>query len=266
MTHWSAQRVLDAAAAWVWVPDGAIEVHTDDYQLIRYPDRVLDAGFPAAQVVWLRTARPIDEVIAEVTGQVRGWELPSVDWWITESTRPAETEAALLARGAELTEKLHVVGRPLDDTALRPDPPAGVLVELVQDERTLRAASSVAVTGWGRAEPDDAELARQLGQVQHNLSAGSEFQVVTFLDGTPVSAGGCTLKGEEALLWGGVTLPGSRRRGAYRAVLAERLRLARAHGASLALVKARPDTSAPILLRSGFTDFGQQRRYRLTAG
>jgi hypothetical protein len=266
VAHWSAQQVLDAAAAWVWVPDGALEVRTDDYQLIRYPGRVLDAGFPAAQVVSSQTARPLGEVIAEVAGQVRGWELPSVDWWISAATRPAGTEAALLAQGAELTEKLNVVGCPLDDTALRPEPPAGVVVELVQDERTLRAASSVAVTGWGRAQPDEAELAQQLRQAQHHLSTGFEFQVVAYIDGKPVSAGGCTLKGEEVLLWGGITLPGARRRGAYRAVLAERLRLAREHGASLALVKARPDTSAPILLRAGFTEYGQQRRYRLATG
>ena len=49
-------------------------------------------------------------------------------------------------------------------------------------------------------------------------------------------------------------------------VLAERLRLAREHGASLALAKARAETSGPILLRADFTDFGQQRRYRLTLG
>ena len=49
-------------------------------------------------------------------------------------------------------------------------------------------------------------------------------------------------------------------------VLAERLQLVREQGASLALAKARAETSGPILLRADFTDFGQQRRYRLTLG
>jgi hypothetical protein len=49
-------------------------------------------------------------------------------------------------------------------------------------------------------------------------------------------------------------------------VLAERLQLAREQGASLALAKARAETSGPILLRAGFTDFCQQRRHRLTLG
>lgn len=161
---------------------------------------------------------------------------------------------------------MHVLGYPLDEGLPRADPPAEVTVEVVHDERTLRAASSVAVRGWGRIEPDEAELARRLGEARDDLSTWSTFQVVASADGTAISTGGCTLAGEVAQLWGAVTLPGARRRGGYRAVLAERLRLAREHGASLALAKARAETSGPILLRAGFTDFGQQHRYRLTLG
>ncbi len=47
-------------------------------------------------------------------------------------------------------------------------------------------------------------------------------------------------------------------------MLAERLRLARAHGAALALVKGRVETSSPILLRAGFADYGEERCYWLS--
>jgi hypothetical protein len=47
-------------------------------------------------------------------------------------------------------------------------------------------------------------------------------------------------------------------------VLAERLRLARAHGATLALVKGRPETSGPILLRAGFADCDTERCFWLS--
>jgi hypothetical protein len=47
-------------------------------------------------------------------------------------------------------------------------------------------------------------------------------------------------------------------------VLAERLRLAQAHGAALALVKGRPQTSAPILLRAGFADCDTERCFWLS--
>jgi hypothetical protein len=58
--------VLEAAAASQWCPDGAVEVLTDDYRLIRYPDWALDPAFPAAQVTWSRSERTAAEVIGEV--------------------------------------------------------------------------------------------------------------------------------------------------------------------------------------------------------
>ena len=63
MSLWTAQRVLDAAAAMEFVPEGAIEVRTDDYRLVRHPDWVLGPTDGAAQVTWSRTARAPDEVI-----------------------------------------------------------------------------------------------------------------------------------------------------------------------------------------------------------
>jgi hypothetical protein len=61
VSSWTPQRVLDAAAAMEWVPGGAIELRTEDYRLIRYPDVVLDPTFRAAQVTWSRTTRPLAE-------------------------------------------------------------------------------------------------------------------------------------------------------------------------------------------------------------
>ena len=75
MNSWTTQRVLAEAAAMEWCPDGAIEVRSDEYRLIRYPDWVVNPTFPAAQVTWSRTTRPLDEVIREVTALVRGWAL-----------------------------------------------------------------------------------------------------------------------------------------------------------------------------------------------
>jgi hypothetical protein len=138
-----------------------------------------------------------------------------------------------------------------------------VVVELVRDERTFRASSAVTVQGWGRTEPDEAELARQLAETLASLDRWSSFRVVALVDDVPCSTGGCTLADEVAQLWGAITLPASRGRGSYRAVLAERLRLAREHGATLALVKGRILTSGPTLLRAGFADYGEERCYWL---
>ena len=84
------------------------------------------------------------------------------------------------------------------------------------------------------------------------------------LDGVAVSTGGCTVADGFVRLWGAATLPDARGRGAYRAVLAGRLRLGAEMGATTALVKGRISTSAPILARAGFEHFGDERGYVLT--
>jgi hypothetical protein len=258
---WTTQRVLDAAAAMEWVPGGAIELRTDDYRLIRYPDVVLDPTFRAAQVTWSRTTRPLGEVIDEIAVHARGWGVPGVAWWISAATEPTGTEEALRARDAELIDAVQILARELGGGLPELDVPDNVVVELVQDERTFRASSAITVQGWGRPEPDDAELARQLDETLAHLATWSSFRLVALVDGQPVTTGGCTLAGDVAQLWGAITLPASRGRGSYRAVLAERLRLAREHGATLALVKGRILTSGPTLLRAGFADYGEERCY-----
>jgi hypothetical protein len=263
MNSWTAQRVLDAAAAMEFVPEGAIEVRTDDYRLLRHPDWVLGPSLGAAQVTWSRTARPLDEVIDEVAARVRGWGLPGVAWWVSAASRPGGTDEALRTRGAGLIDAVQVLARELGGDLPHPGPPGGVVVELVQDERTFRAALAVSVQGWGTEEPDEAETARQLKETLQDLTTWSSFRVVALADREPVSAGACTLTGEVALLWGAITLPASRGHGSYRAVLTERLRLAREHGATLAMAKGRALASGPILLRAGFTDYGEARCFWL---
>jgi hypothetical protein len=92
---------------------------------------------------------------------------------------------------------------------------------------------------------------------------GSEFRVLGRLHGVPVSTGACRVVDGIARLSGAVTIESARGRGAYRAVLGERLRVACELGASMALVKGRVTTSAPILTRVGFRRCGQEWLYRL---
>jgi hypothetical protein len=246
-----------------WRPDGSIEVLADGYRLIRYPDWALDPSLPAAQVTWSRTGRPAAEVIDEVTVRVRRWGLPGVAWWVSDATRPASTEARLRELGGTRIDAVQILARKLDGDLPDLAVPADVSVELVDDERTFRAASMVTVRGWGRKEPTGAALARDFAEAIGDLETWSSFRVLASVRGQPASVGGCTLRGEVAQLWGAVTLREHRHRGGYRAVLAERLRLARAHGATLTLVKGRVETSGPILLRAGFAEYAEERCYWL---
>jgi hypothetical protein len=263
VNSWTPRRVLDAMVAMEWFPDGAIEVRTDDYRLIRYPDWALDPTFSAAQVTRSRTGRPVPEILDEVAARVRRWHLPGVAWWVSSATVPPDTEAVLRARGGTRIDAVRILARELGGDVADLAVPGDVGVELVADERAFRAASMITVRGWGRKELTRAALAREFAEAVRDLETWSSFRILGSVGGEPAACGGCTLRGEVAHLWGAVTLREYRRRGAYRAVLAERLRLARAHGATLALAKGRVETSGPILIRSGFALYDEERCYWL---
>jgi len=257
------RRVLDAATAMEWRPDGAVEVLTGDYRLIRYPDWALDPSFSAAQVTRSRTGRPARDIIDEVAGRVRRWGLRGVAWWVSSGTLPPDTEETLRARGGRQIDAVQILARDLGGGLPELNVPGDVTVELVSDEPTFRAASMITVRGWGRRQPTEAALAREFTEAIGDLATWSSFRVLARVGAEPVSVGGCNLNGDVAQLWGAVTLREYRRRGSYRAVLAERLRLAREHGAGLVLVKGRVETSGPILLRAGFASYDEERCYWL---
>ena len=194
--------------------------------------------------------------------QTRTWGLSEVSWRVSAIT-PAEIERTLVAKGATLSEVYRVLAYDLCSGLPELDYPDDLVVELVSDESRLRSAMLVNGEGWGSPRLTGAEFAQQLERMTLQLETWSGFRVLVSIGGEPVATGGCTLTGGVAHLLGSVTLPAWRRRGAYRAVLSERLRLASQSGARLALVKGRVETSAPILRRAGFDDYGEERRYRL---
>lgn len=260
MSRWTTESILAAASAWVWVPPDARQVHTAEYQVVDYPDHYYE---PGPDVAWSRSDRPAGELIGEVAGQARTWGRADVRWRVGGATRPPDTEAVLLGRGAELVETSQVLAFDMTGGLPALDPPAGVRSEIIRDEAGLRAGHLVDEEVWGGGrEPADLDVARRVTELGRGLQDWSSFQVVAFADGQPASFGGCALVDGVARLWGAGTRAAFRGRGSYRAVLARRLAVAREHGATLALVKGRVQTSAPILRRAGFRVYGEERCYR----
>lgn len=263
VTTWTTEKILAAAAEWVWIPPEAKQVKTSEYQLIAYPEYF---GEPT-QVKWSATARPVGELIGEVAGQVRAWGRDRVYWWIQRDTEPADTEETLRARGAVVAETVEVLA--FDLSKGEPDLGLGARAErpraeLVRDEATMRASYLISAEVWDEhPERSDADIADDVARAVAELDEGSGVQVVAYLDGQPAATGGCTIAREVARLWGAGTRPQFRGRGAYRAVLARRIEVARRCGATLALVKGRVETSGPILAKAGFVSYGQERCYRL---
>jgi GNAT superfamily N-acetyltransferase len=261
VTRWTAEAVQAAAADWTWVPPDATQLRTDEYQLVAYPEHYFT--HPVC-VLWSRSERPVGQLISEAAGHARVWGHTELYWDVSAATRPAATEAELLRRGATLAETEQVLG--YDMTAGLPElgEPPGVRAEVVRDEAGARAGLLVNREVWGGGgEPAAADVERELADASSDLADWSGFRVVSFIDGGPAAFGGCTLVDGVARLWGAGTRPAFRGRGAYRAVLGHRMAVAREHGATLALVKGRVETSAPILRRAGFRGYGEERCYRL---
>ena len=263
---WGTQEILGALASLddEAVPDGFVDVRTGEYRLIRYPQRFLSPTLPAAQVVWSNTSRPLTIVFDEVASEIESWGLDEFHWWVSSATRPIDTEAYLRARNGVLSDSYQILARELGDDAAEGSHSTEISVELVRDERSLRDAIAVETEGWDRSLPDEEVIRLRLSETLHYLEASTEFQVVAYVGGLPVSTGCCKIAGELARLYGAVTLPRFRSRGCYQAVLSSRLRQARDIGATIAVTRGRPLTSGRILLKAGFTVHNLENCYRLS--
>ncbi|MHB8190098.1 MAG: hypothetical protein ACYDHP_06710 [Ferrimicrobium sp.] len=265
MSKWSTEEILRALTSLDETPlsEDFIDIRTDEYRLLRYPERFLSPTLPAAQVVWSNTLRPLDTVFDEVASEVRRWGLDTVHWWVSSATRPRDTEEYLRARGGDLSDCYQVLALELDDAAVGRSSSTEISVELVRDERSLRDAIVVETDGWGRSLPDEQSISVRLSETLRHLETSTEFQFVVYVNRQPVSTGCCKVDDEMGRLYGAVTLPEFRSRGCYQAALSSRLLQARAFGATIAVTRGRPLTSGRILVKAGFAVRNTENCYRL---
>lgn len=251
----SVDDILRASAAWVWFPRDS-EQEKEALQLVRYPAR-FGGGVRASQV---ESSADAATVLDHALARTKSWGESRLTFWTNESDRP-DLEEELRRRGAEHVDTVAVFAQSIDrlDVVV----PAGVTAEIVRTLDQVREVDTINVPVWEQSPLDESGLADELAEVLSGLAGGEGVRVLGRLDGEAVSTGGCTIIDGFARLWGAATVERARGRGAYRAVLAERLRASAEFGAKTALVKGRVSTSAPILQRSGFTHFGDERAYRL---
>jgi hypothetical protein len=255
----STEAVVAASNAMSWVPDNATSEETDEYWLVRLPDYFN----PPLRVLRFSPAGPAGPAIAALLDRARLLGFPEVQWTVRPGS-PPEVASVLEARGAKVTETLDVLAVDLAHGApALPPPSRDVTVRWATDVPTIRDASELAVTVFGGSLPPEERLAEMAERDRADVPAGKGGQVVAYADGTPVGAGGVAMASGVARLWGGAVIPAARGLGVYRATLAARLAYGADHGAAMALVNARVETSGPILRRAGFTSYGQELRYRV---
>ncbi|MDQ6934625.1 MAG: GNAT family N-acetyltransferase [Actinomycetota bacterium] len=253
------ETVVAASNAWLWIPPEAERHETDDYLLVRFPEYFLTP----AEVIRTVSERPAAELVREVIAEVRRLGLPSFIWWIKLDTTPEDLEGELVAQGAQLDQTLTVLARDLAEGAPGLDPPVDAVVRAVADRAGLEEAWALDAAVFGGEVPPPGDAERLVARTVAAKAAGTDVRMVAYLNGVPVGSGGLAFADGVLRLWGGAVVEAARGRGAYRALLDARLRWGVEHGATMALVKGRTQTSGPILRRAGFTAYGEERSYLL---
>ena len=243
---WSAGEVLRASADWVsvWFPPDA--VHVDLGWLEFY---VADGAATVMRVA------PGDMTAAEladrVLGELRARRVDEAFWTVGPGSLPEGTGQVLLGLRAGVDRVIDICAHPLGADLPGGPLPAAVTARPVQTREDVADYERASCAAWGYRPPSDADIDRSFAGLTPGCFVG-------YWEGTPAGAGGYTITGGVARLWGAGVVPAFRGRGVYRALVRARLAQAAGRGATLALVHAEP-TSSPVLRRLGFTVYGQRQ-------
>ena len=257
-----AEAVAAASREWVWVPETAVTVETPEYLLARMPDW-FDVQL---ELLRLDPERPVGDVVDEVIARARELGGPEVNCWAKLHNDPSLDAVLACSWRCARRDAGRARAGPHRRAAGRR--PVGQRIDLrwVTDAATARDHHEVGMVVFGGEMAPDDELERAAADGRRQLPAGEGGAVVAYLDGVPVGAGGIAQPGDVARLWGGSVREEARGLGVYRALLDARLRYGRDHGATMALVKGRIQTSGPILRRAGFERYGEERSYLVPLG
>ena len=275
--------ILQESENWVHVPPSGILVEDDERLLVHLP-----TGRGTSSRVW--RSRPhrkgTEAMILRTIEEARDAGATRLVWHTGDAVSPPFMDNLLPQHGFEKTEDLDVLAFELgtDRKPKLPDlrVPADVRAWLVRDKPGLHRANAVEAAVFPTSSRDrentrayllglsnlgpgqEAPGQKRLGEeVSHVLRYLASVQTPGNEGWEDAATAGAEVAGETVRLWGAGTLPVQRGRGAYRALVMERCRHARALGATLALAKANATTPSPILRAAGFRRVATERRYLL---
>jgi len=192
----------------------------------------------------------VDEVLAEVRGELRARGRTQTQWEIGSSA-PRGLVDALLERGLVPDKDPHAVA-----LVLTREPPAIAPIFTARRVETLAEVEASAPIQWEAfgATPQEVDEACRLLAERFRDSPNLRHSV--WLEGEIVCTGIATPTEHGLLLYGGATLARARGRGAYRALIRARWDDAVALGTP-ALITQGGSMSRPILERLGFERVGE---------
>jgi hypothetical protein len=234
-----------------WIPDDVTVVDRADLLLLRCdrPVRLLNTVLRA-----VATPDRIDTLVDEC----RGLHAHNASrWWISDTRPSAHIEAALIRGGYSAGHRHEARG--VDVAAFQPRPSSEFSVRAIDTVERMRHCVQVGNEAFGRVESfSDEALARDVARC---IEPGARLHRFVAYDrsATPVASASMTSFPDLrfGFLWGGGTIPSARGRGAYSSLLASRLALAHELGLALVGLYARAATSAPIVTRWGFEQWGE---------
>ena len=234
-----------------FMPEGLEIVEREDLLMWRRPDGPLAQRRWSNRVSYVRTStdrveRIIDRVIAFFG------HLPFT-WVVGPSSRPGDLIGRLASRGlVDIGDgDLLTATLPISGLRVRGD------LEIVDVE-----SEELALTGLRLAHPDADEgeiaemLRERLAYLRHPGRQGG--YLVAFLAGESVANAGYrhSSDGSTVYLTGAETVERFRGCGVYQTLVAHRAAAAEKRGCRYAAIRARRDTSLPILKKRGFVDHG----------
>ncbi|WP_030437728.1 GNAT family N-acetyltransferase [Actinoplanes subtropicus] len=251
----SADEVTAAVNAWLWFPPDAQVVDTADLLLINWPDYFKKDP----SLMRFTPTGEIETAFNSAAETARSWGFRFLVSWVRLDA-PDGFEDLLRHRGV-LDETLDIFALELGAGRLSVDF-GDFEIRWRNDLESSRDFEAVGIAAFAEGSlPDDATLTRLGTEAQADYRAGRGGHVLVYDGDRAIGAAGLTMAGTVARLWGGGVIPEARGRGAYRAMVAARLKYAVERGATVAVVKGRIETSGPILRRLGFEVYGQERSY-----
>ncbi len=176
--------------------------------------------------------------------------------WLVQEWLGDDAVGPVLARHGYEPKDEHRAYALRTDASLRA--PAAYEIRRVETLKALEDGERVFGRAFDNREAiTDENRAQRLEQCAS--PDGRVHRFVVYDAGEPISYGAMTLFHALgfAVLWRGGTVPEARGRGAYRALLKERMRFAKQKGIAMVGLYAKLDTSAPIVDALGFEAHGR---------
>lgn len=253
LTHPAAVRAIEASLQAQWAVRGL----APEYELHDSPELLwvyTGAPFRAFNCVLRTRLEPAeaDARIAETVAYFAARDVPMI-WWVEPSARPPDLGKRLEAHGLQRMHDLP--GMALDLATLRADhsAPAGLKVQHVQDDGTLRTFIHAAVIGFGL--PPEAE--QGLFEINARAGFGKDDgwrHYLALLDGEPVGTASVFLGVGVAGINIVTTMPHARRQGIGTAATLAPLLYARDRGFRIAALESS-EMATGVYRRMGFREF-----------